>query len=128
MKRVIVSKNQLYTQVGAGILVVCIYLTVWTALDPPEPRTKMTLTNDLEDDYYIVEVSSVCSSSSKGWKIASFAYLLILLLITAAIATQNRHIRQEFNESRCMILMLYSHGMFMIMKLVVSYFYVESRH
>ena len=69
---------------------------------------------------YIVEESSYCASSNSGWQIASFVYLLVLLLIAAAIATQNRDIRQEFNESRYMALLLYSHGMFMVLKLSVS--------
>mmetsp|Transcript_41258 Transcript_41258/g.87922 ORF Transcript_41258/g.87922 Transcript_41258/m.87922 type:complete len:167 (+) Transcript_41258:388-888(+) len=76
----------------------------------------MTLTNELQN--YIVEVSNFCASSSDGWQIATSVYLLVLLLVSTAIATQNHGIREEFNETRYLALMIYSHFMFTILRLI----------
>lgn len=122
MRRIEVKRSRLYQIVGGFILVVCIYLSIWTALDPPLPQTEMTLTNAIESGEYVVEVSNFCSSSSNMWKVGAYVYLFILLIVEAAIATQNRGIRQEFNESRQMLLMIYSQVMFIVMRLAVFLF------
>ncbi len=77
------------------------------------------MTNETESSKYIVEVSTFCASSSDSWKIATTAYLLVLLLVSTAIATQNRSIREEFDKTRYSAVMIYSHFMFTILKLII---------
>ena len=119
MKRVEVKKQQLYFLVGAGNLAVLIYLIIWTVIDPPVPLTEMALDDSSGD--YIVEVSQYCSSSSPGWQVAITIYLIILLVITAAIATQNRGIRAEFNEALYLAVLSYSHFMFIILRSIIYF-------
>jgi len=121
-KRVTMKKRVLYRLVGGCIAVVCVYLAVWTAVDPAIPHTKMILSENKpenDDEMYMVEVSKYCASSSNMWQIATSVYLLVLLLVSTAIATQNRGIREEFNETRYLTIMIYSHFMFTILRLVV---------
>jgi len=118
MRRIQMERRTLYQIVGGCILAVCIYLSAWTAVDPAKPRPKMTLTNETENGKYLVEVSTYCASSSDGWQIATSVYLLVLLLVSAAIVTQSRGLREEFNETRYLALMIYSHFVFTIMRLV----------
>ena len=112
MKQIEVKQQRLYQIVGGCVLAICIYLATWTAIDSPIPQEKMILLTKSDDDnnvnHNIVEVKSFCASSSRAWQIVKSFYLSVLLLISAAIATQNRGIREEFNESRYFTIMLYS--------------------
>jgi len=123
MKKIEVKRQRLYQIVGGCVLAICIYLATWTAIDSPMPREKMILLTEPDDDndgnHNIVEVKSFCASSSTAWQIAKSFYLSVLLLILAAIATQNRGIRQEFNESRYLAIMLYSQTVFTLLRLAV---------
>eukprot|EP00581_Thalassiosira_minuscula_P000112 CAMPEP_0183748424 /NCGR_PEP_ID=MMETSP0737-20130205/67763_1 /TAXON_ID=385413 /ORGANISM="Thalassiosira miniscula, Strain CCMP1093" /LENGTH=279 /DNA_ID=CAMNT_0025984147 /DNA_START=223 /DNA_END=1062 /DNA_ORIENTATION=- len=88
------------------------------------PTTKTTLINELQNgtQIHIVQVSSFCASSTKAWLFGGIIYLLVILLVSAAIATQNRGIRQEFKEARYLALMIYSHFMFTVLRLIVHIF------
>lgn len=98
---------------------VCVYLATWTAVDPFTLETKLTLTDEKsEKGNIVVEVSGFCASSSRAWSLAIALYLLVLLIISAAIATQNYGIRQEFDESHYLAFMLYSHLMFMLIRTI----------
>ena len=82
-------------------------------------RTHTHGRTDGESGDYIVLESEYCASLSKGWQFAVYIYLFMLLLISSAIATQNRGIRQEFNETRYLTILLYSHFMLVVMRLVL---------
>lgn len=84
MKRVDVKRTFLYQIVGACMGCVVIYLTVWTALDPPTPHTDMFLTDNIDGNKeYIVEVTQFCASSSNLWKVGTYVYLIVLLIVEA---------------------------------------------
>jgi len=124
MKKVQIRKTTLYGIVGASMIFISLYLTVWTVIDPMVPTTKMTLTNELQNGtrVHIVQVSTFCASSTKAWLFGGIVYLLVILLVSAAIATQNRGIRQEFNEARYLALMIYSNFVFTVLRLIVHIF------
>ena len=98
MQRVMVQKSRLYQIVGGCVFLVMVYLATWTTLDPPSPQNEMTLTTDMVvsvrsdavEEYHIVEVTNSCASSSTTWKVCTYIYLITLLIVMAAIATQNR--------------------------------------
>jgi len=118
-----IERSSLYKLVGGCVLLACTYLTIWTLIDPSIPQSKMVLLKKQpEDDIYIVEVSQHCESTqSSWWHISVSIYLLTLLITTSAIAAQNFNIRQDFNESKYLALMIYSHLLFGSLRTVVFF-------
>ena len=91
MIRVEVKRSRLYQIVGGSIGVIMLYLAIWTALDPPGLQTEFTLSSQFtQDEYLLVEVDSHCASSSDLWNVAVYVLLICILIVMAAIATQNR--------------------------------------
>lgn len=95
---------------------VVILLIVWSALDPPFPDNEMKLTEDETDEgETIVIVNSFCGHTSNAWRYALMIWLFILLLWAIVLAFQSRDVRQSFNESQVLGVMIYSHAVFAAM-------------
>ena len=91
MIRVRVKRSRLYQMIGVSIGVIMLYLAIWTALDPMIPQSKFTLSSQFtQDEYFLVEIDSQCASSSDLWNVVVYIILICILIVMAAIATQNR--------------------------------------
>ena len=144
MRRVAIGRSRLYYGVVNVGLLVAIYLTVWTILDPPKRVAEYTLTDDTnhistradsaksgdsddddDSDYiyeYIVDKTYYCASSSSmngsySWNFIAVAWNAVLLLTASVLAFQTRNVFPNFNESRTLAFLIYSHFVFVILRI-----------
>ena len=117
-KRIKISLRQMFMTVAALILGAIIYLTVWTILDPVREIEKRVL---VEADGNLVQSSLSCAASASFWKLVATGWEGVLLIMATVLAYQTRNIvAQEFNESQSLGTTIYSHFMFMILRLIVG--------
>lgn len=123
MKRVVVRRKSLFGAVVGISGLVCLYLLVWTLLDPPMKANEYELSPGMTvGDETVVIVSPYCTSQNSAWMIASLAWNCILLVCATVLAFQTRSLRQDFNESRTLGLMIYSHFLFVVMRVIMFFF------
>jgi len=96
-KRTKVSKSHVYYMLGGLLLVVVVYLSLWTALDAASPKTTLELRtqNSNAIDEYLY-----CSSEKGGWAAILLVWQAIYIFLAAILAFQSRNVPQAFNESR----------------------------
>ena len=92
------TNTDLGLRVGAGLAVVAIYLTVWSAVRAPEP-TPILLGNT---------VYLVCSSRNDGWPNALLALEGAVLLWGVLLCIQQRSYPDLFNDSQSVAVSLYN--------------------
>ena len=109
-RRVTVNRQHLYLAVAAVSAVAVIFLVCWTIVDPVARQLDLDLTaNEDEDGATIVNASTYCGSESSIWFNIALGWQFVLLLAASVLAFQNRQVREEFNESRTLAFMIYSH-------------------
>jgi hypothetical protein len=118
-RRVVVSHRNLF---GAVLLIsffVIVFLLLWSILDPPGKETEYKLTDEITDDGgTVVMSSSYCSSESKIWEYMAVGWNTILLFCASVIAFQTRNLQQGFNESQTLAILIYSHFMFVVLRVI----------
>ena len=113
MKRVRVSMRSLCLTVVALVLVVIVFLTLWTVLDPPQ-RGEDRYLKDLD----IVATVVVCASDSSLWDLIALGWNGVLILCATVLAFQSRNVKEEFNDSKSLGTMIYSHFVFAVLRVV----------
>mmetsp|Transcript_24903 Transcript_24903/g.61262 ORF Transcript_24903/g.61262 Transcript_24903/m.61262 type:complete len:912 (-) Transcript_24903:49-2784(-) len=121
MRRVKINLTQLYSSVLALSGIVAVYLIVWTAVDP----SKVTEVVRLEDDSVTITSQYGCRSESGYWRTAFNLWDGILVLWCSTLAFQSRNTKEEFNESKSLGMMIYSHFVFSILRMIVSEIFEE---
>eukprot|EP00957_Ditylum_brightwellii_P023026 1737862-Ditylum_brightwellii.AAC.1 len=82
----------MYMAVGSVIVVISIFLLIWTVVDPPDRQSNTKLTDDInEDGGQIVEIEYLCRSDSTAWFTISYVYQFVLLIAATVLAFQNRN-------------------------------------
>ncbi len=122
MKRVNIRRNVMLMKVLGVNLVVSACMIAWTVVDPPKDMETRVVIE--KDDSVEVEVDHKCASLSVGWRLAAFAWQLILLILAAVLAYQSRHVMEQLNESKSLAMMVYCHFLFACLRGVTSFFYV----
>jgi len=117
MKRVVLSRNALFGTVLLICLAVVMFLTVWTILDPPRESEEYTI--DEEVDATEVLVTTYCSPEKDLWSYIMFAWISGLLVATTVLAIQSRKTRKDFNESQTLGVMIYSHFVFVVLRVAI---------
>jgi hypothetical protein len=115
MRRVRINPSALYAKVIFLTLLVAIYLIVWTAADPPSAIEFRTLS----EDQMTISVQPACSSNSDHWVTIYHFWEGSLILWALVLAFQSRNAKAEFNESRSVGTMIYSHFVFAALRVVV---------
>ncbi|CAJ1968195.1 unnamed protein product [Cylindrotheca closterium] len=116
MRRVNINMMHLYSTVLVLSGIVAIYLLVWTVVDP----AKATEVRRLEEDSITISSHWGCRSESEYWGTAYTLWEGVLILWCSALAFQSRNAKQEFNESKSLGMMVYSHFVFTILRIIVS--------
>ena len=111
-----VSKESVYKFVAAVILLVVVYLSIWTGVDAPVPEETLSLRNE---GGAIVDVHVQCTSSHRVWEVIAYSWEGILICCAAAVAFISRNIIQAFNESRVVGNMAYSSFFFFVFRVLV---------
>jgi hypothetical protein len=124
MRRVVIKPGALYAKVAALLVVVAIVLIAWTVVDPPSPSETRTL----DEDRTTVFTQVGCLSSAGYWTTIYYLWELLLVLVAFVLAFQSRKAKAEFNESKSLGLMIYSHFVFSILRVVVFYAFDDDIH
>jgi hypothetical protein len=131
MRRVVLKRKSLYGTVFGLCFVIIIYLAIWTGLDPPHQQFDYTLTTDTtksEDpengvEFTFVVMSSYCYSESEVWNYISASWYSLMLLWATILTFQSSKLRHQILETRTLVLMIYSHFFFVILR--VTIFFME---
>ncbi|KAL3941189.1 MAG: hypothetical protein SGBAC_004421, partial [Bacillariaceae sp.] len=115
MRRIRIKTESLYAKVLGWLIFVALYMIVWTAIDPPRPIEIRTL----EEDRTVIDIEMGCRSSSQHWVVIYLAWEMILALAAFVLAFQSRKAKAEFNESKSLGFMIYSHLGFAALRIVV---------
>ena len=97
------------------ILSILIYLVLATAIDPIKVKTVPVLYPDNN-----VHVHGTCSSKSFGWVIVDFGFQAVILIIATVLVFQSRDVFERFNEGQGLTLMVFSHSVFLMMRIVAE--------
>ena len=114
MKRVRISMRSLFLTVVAVVLVVMVFMTVWTILDPPMRHENRYLK---EGD--TIATAIVCASDSAVWDEIVLGWNGVLILCATVLAFQSRNVKAELNESKSLGTMIYSHFVFAVLRVIV---------
>lgn len=118
-KRVRLDKTKLFSAVFVVAAAVVIFLVIWTVLDPVEQRAEFNLTNDVnEEGDTIVSRSYYCSSDSGAWLYVVVGWQALLLFCGAILAVTTRKMRKDMTESLVVSVLVYSHCMFVVLRLL----------
>ena len=113
MKHFRVSMRSLCFSVVSLVIVVVVYLMLWTILDSPERR---------EDRYLkglnVVSTAVVCASDSALWDLMVLGWNGVLILCATVLAFQSRNFQEDFNDSKSLGTMIYSHFVFTALRVV----------
>ena len=119
MRRVKLSRLQLFGTVAALSAIVISFLVLWTTLDPQQRSSEYTLTDETtEYGETVVTLNYFCSSDSQTWRYITVGWHLVLLICATVLAFQTRNIREGFNESQVLAFMIYSHFFFVVLRVI----------
>ncbi len=122
MRRTKIRMHHLLLSVAIITCLMVIFLILWTVLDPPTKTGEYRLTDtNAEDGSLIVDVNYYCNSNSSAWGFLTVGWDVFLLLVASVLAVQTRNIRQDFNESRTLAFLIYSHAVFVLLRMA-TYF------
>ena len=76
--------------------------------------------NSIVDDkgYTISDVTLFCSSESATWEYIAVGWNTLLLLCATVLAFQTRTLQKDFNESQTLAFLIYSHFVFVVLRLI----------
>mmetsp|Transcript_34412 Transcript_34412/g.83548 ORF Transcript_34412/g.83548 Transcript_34412/m.83548 type:complete len:967 (+) Transcript_34412:74-2974(+) len=124
IRRVKINPSQLYTSVMMLASLVAIYLIIWTTVDP----AKATEIRKLEPDSITVTSHFGCRSESQYWQTGYNLWEGMLVLWASVLAFQTRNVQAEFNESKSLGMMCYSHFIFLMLRVIVSVLFEEDAY
>lgn len=118
LRRVTLKRRTLLGTVALISSIIAVFLAVWTALDPPHRSPEYSFEDAvLDDGKYVVETTYHCTSDSEVYSFAAISWFLLLLFWAAVLAFQMRNLQKEINESSILAIMIYSHCMFVLLRL-----------
>ena len=101
---------------GFLVMIDLIFLIAWTVVSPPKAVKELDLPEEFSTT---VKVSLICRSDQIIWPYVSEIWHTLLLIVASVLAFQSRDIIPEFNESRSIGTMIYSHFLFIVFRLIV---------
>ena len=123
-RRIVLTRKSLFGAVFGISAMVSIFLLIWTIIDPPDKSRDYSLTNDVITDSMgnnrtVVDVVYYCSSDSSVWDYIAVGWNVVLLLCATVLAVQTRTVQKDFNESQTLAFLIYSHFLFVVLRLIV---------
>ncbi|CAJ1928735.1 unnamed protein product [Cylindrotheca closterium] len=114
-----INQRSLLRKVTMWMAVVVSCLIAWTVTDPPKVAEYRSPSRD---DPSEVIIDRECKSEELGWEIVQSSMELVLLFICAILAFQSRKLASVVNESRVLAQLIYSHFLFVILRVLVTAF------
>jgi len=100
------------------ILLIIFYLIVTTLIDPVKATPVASMHRD--DEVVVTMLDETCSSSRIQWATLDYIIQAALVLSACVLAIQSRDVFAEFNEGQGLALMVYSHLIFLIIRVVAD--------
>jgi hypothetical protein len=124
MRRTKLNRKTLYELVAGITFLMVLYLSIWTGVDPPQQAAEYEMTDSTtEAGAYIVVLRTYCNGGdSDVWQYAAVVWNAVLLLCASVLAFQTRSVIQEFNEARILAFLIYSHSLFVILRMCLVAF------
>ena len=108
MRRIQLSKKDLFRVMAAITGLVIIFMIVWTVVDPPSEKGDYHLTDEINSDgSTIVTVGYSCCSESGAWSIVSVGFQALLLLCASLLAFMTRKMNNDLNETTTIAFLIY---------------------
>lgn len=118
-RRIEVNMPSLYGAVFGISLVVVVFLFLWSVVDAPRRQEGYTLSSDLTPaGETIVWVREYCQSDSDAWRYVAALWHSLLLVAATVLAFQTRKLKTDFNENQSLALMIYSHAVFVLLRVL----------
>ena len=127
MKRVKMNRRTLFRTVFCILLPVALFMAVWTAVDPMHRQEDVYLAETEDDPADLsafryrstIDVTIVCKSgNSSAWYYVSIGIQSVLLITGTVLAVATREVLSEFNESQQLAVVVYSHFVFLVLRVV----------
>ena len=113
MRRIKISSEVLYSKVAAVVALVTTILIIYQVVDPPTNQYYSRLEESVTaDDSDTVHITNGCGSDTFIFEAIFFGYQLLLIAYATVLAYQSRGTKSEFNESKDLSMMIYSHFIF----------------
>ena len=112
-QRVNLSPRDMLQNILVPLIIVCAFLTSWTIVDPSVPVENRVMAGG-----NTVESFLGCSSESNSWYFVSLGWQVTLLFMAVVLAVQSRNVVKEYNESKDLGVMVYSHFFFMMLRIL----------
>lgn len=119
MKRVVLDMRHLYAMVIGITSIVVFFLLAWSLVDIPVKETFFTLSSvTAPDGSKVITQEHYCSSDSDFWNYFAALWFFILLLAASVLAVQTRHLKTDYNETETLAVLIYSHSVFVILRIL----------
>mmetsp|Transcript_28694 Transcript_28694/g.57251 ORF Transcript_28694/g.57251 Transcript_28694/m.57251 type:complete len:909 (-) Transcript_28694:96-2822(-) len=123
LKLVRISPNTIYKTIGSVVGIVVVFLSVWTAVDPPTRQEEHVLTKeDNPNGGVYVDINNSCITTSSTWMSIAMSYQMILLISGTILAFQNRNLVQKYNESSKLAFVVYAQFIFFLLRVLIVIF------
>eukprot|EP00934_Nitzschia_sp_Nitz4_P001250 Nitzschia sp. Nitz4//scaffold195_size40117//9703//13668//NITZ4_007574-RA/size40117-processed-gene-0.24-mRNA-1//-1//CDS//3329540359//1250//frame0 len=118
-RRVNVTRGRMMLQVAVVFAFVVTALLVWTVMEASRGVESYRVSKG--GDATLIEVDLECSRSNSSFSFVDIVWQVLLLLIASVLAFQSRDVMKQLNDSKTLAMMVYSHFLFVIIRLVLNY-------
>mmetsp|Transcript_25346 Transcript_25346/g.37548 ORF Transcript_25346/g.37548 Transcript_25346/m.37548 type:complete len:492 (-) Transcript_25346:279-1754(-) len=118
-RKVKIDPNLFKKYLATSIGVVVAYLIIWTAVDMPREIDDIKIIEE-EAKTTVVAFYAGCASSSQVWGVVALAFEGFILLGASVLAYQSRGIIERMDEGRWLAFLVYSHTMFLIVRIAIK--------
>ena len=126
MRRVTLHRSKLFGAVAIISALIILFLALWTGLDRPQVAAEYEVTATTTDyGETIVEQLNYCRSEYMFWYYLSVGWNLVLLFAATVLAIQTRTLTQAFNESLTLGILIYSHLVFVVLRIVTFFLPIQ---
>lgn len=127
MKRVQLSKKLLYGVVAGLVVFACLYLTLWTAFEPPEKKGIYKLlpkdderSNGIDSEARIVSYTETCGGDDyQWWYIGAAGIHTVFLLGMSILAFMTRKLKNDINETSVIAFLVYWNFLCMLLRIIL---------
>ena len=119
LRRVNYNLKRLKTGVFSAVIAVIIYLSIWTLIDP---STNKDIQLFLDETKSMVVINHTCASRKNIWKIILYLWEAFQLISILVLTLQSQTLIREMDESQALTLMVYTHILFLVLRLIVGWF------
>lgn len=116
-RRVHLDPKNLGESLKLSVIVVLLYLIIWTVIDTPDSAESFKLIRG--EVLTTVEVEDVCGESSIIWDIIVIVWELIILLFSTLLAFQSREVMQHVKDRHMLGLFVYSRTLFFTLRCIL---------